>query len=289
MNYNRHGSIFAHDPIVKGNWILLEVEPSVWREKKQLFRIQGCGNLIYQNVQASIISMANKTSELSQVNKWLCELSRPPSTWHGYPKDFFFQVLCYSSWWGSIPFLLRSWHFLMIILRKEQTSSLNGVEYHAQKKTFHQKKQIHTTWCSCWMLLITYSSVFGRRLLTDLDPLPKRPFLDPYRSWPQVIWQPSSLLSCGGRFISTSSLEGHETYIECWMKGMDGRNAKTCMNHDISFLQCPSIHESDIWRLLILVLLFLLGLLLLSRQLCSEKSCMLEPIRQVGRHHFVLS
>ena len=55
---------FAHEPIVKGNWILLEIEPSVWREKNY----HGCGNLTYQNGQAAM-TMANRNTELSQANK----------------------------------------------------------------------------------------------------------------------------------------------------------------------------------------------------------------------------
>jgi len=119
QNYNssshHHGSFFAHDPIVKGNWILLEVEPSVWREKTitvvEIWRIK-MAKLPYQ-WQTEIRNFHRRTSD--SVN---CPI--PPSNWHDVaaPRKIFFQVLCYSNWGGSIPFLLRSWHRLMIILKK---------------------------------------------------------------------------------------------------------------------------------------------------------------------------
>lgn len=87
-------------PFVKGKLDPLGVfPPSVWREKSY----DGCAN-----------------------NRWISESVNcpiPPSNWHesGYQKeDQAFQVLCCSSWGGSIPFLLRSWHCLMIILKKSK-------------------------------------------------------------------------------------------------------------------------------------------------------------------------
>ena len=87
-------------PFVKGKLDPLGVfPPSVWREKSY----DSCAN-----------------------NRWISESVNcpiPPSNWHesGYQKeDQAFQVLCCSSWGGSIPFLLRSWHCLMIILKKSK-------------------------------------------------------------------------------------------------------------------------------------------------------------------------
>ena len=142
QNYNssshRHGSFFCTWPHCKG-----KLDPL----GRRTIRLEGKTITV---VEIWHIKMARLPyqwqTNIWNFHKWISDSVNcpiPPSNWHDVAtqRKIFFQVLCYSSWGGSIPFLLRSWHRLMIILKRKQTFSLKSLEYSAKKVNIPPKKR----------------------------------------------------------------------------------------------------------------------------------------------------